>query len=53
LLLGLVYVVMLALVQLFAVCAMTAFYYERRESIDSQLGATTVYAKVATEEANA
>lgn len=52
LLLGLVYAVLLALVQLFAVCAMAAFYYERRESIDSQLGATG-YAKLATEEANA
>nr|XP_020180458.2 uncharacterized protein LOC109766101 [Aegilops tauschii subsp. strangulata] len=52
LLLGFVYAVLMALVQLFAVCAMTAFYYERRENIDSQLG-DTAYAKLSTEEANA
>lgn len=52
LLLGFVYAVLLALVQLFAVCAMTAFYYERRKNIDSQLGATG-YAKLSTEEENA
>jgi hypothetical protein len=52
LLLGFVYAVLLALVQLFAVCAMTAFYYERRENIDGQLGATG-YAKISTEEADA
>uniref|UniRef100_A0ACD5YI08 Uncharacterized protein n=1 Tax=Avena sativa TaxID=4498 RepID=A0ACD5YI08_AVESA len=52
LLLGFVYAVLLTLVQLFAVCTMTAFYYERREDIDSQMGATG-YAKLSTEEANA
>ncbi|XP_047049813.1 uncharacterized protein LOC124654881 [Lolium rigidum] len=52
LLLGIVYAVLLALVQLFTICAMAAFYYERRESVDSQLGATG-YAKLSTEEANA
>ena len=49
LLLGFVYAVLLALVELFAVCAITAFYYERRENSDSQLGASG-YAKLSTEE---
>ncbi|CAM0950706.1 unnamed protein product [Alopecurus aequalis] len=52
LLLDFVYAVLLALVQLFAVCAMTAFYYERRENSDSQLGAGG-YAKLSTGEASA
>jgi hypothetical protein len=51
LLLGFVYVALLGLVHLFSVCAITAFYYERRENIHSQLGATG-YAKLSTEEAN-
>ncbi|XP_020174799.1 uncharacterized protein [Aegilops tauschii subsp. strangulata] len=53
LLLDFVYAVLMALVQLFAVCAMTAFYYERKENSDNQLGATG-YAKLSsTEEATA
>ncbi|XP_037449390.1 uncharacterized protein LOC119318944 [Triticum dicoccoides] len=53
LLLGFVYAALMALVQLFAVCAMTAFYYERKEDSDNQLGATG-YAKLSsTEEATA
>ncbi|CAM0950707.1 unnamed protein product [Alopecurus aequalis] len=52
LLLSFVYAVLLALVQLFNVCTMTVFYYERRENSDSQLGSTG-YAKLSTEEANA
>jgi hypothetical protein len=52
LLMGVVYAVLLALVQLFAICAMAAFYYESRENLDGQLG-DTGYAKVSTEEANA
>jgi hypothetical protein len=52
LLLGFVCAVLQALVQLFSLCAMTAFYYERREIIDTQLWATG-YAKLSTEEANA
>nr|BAJ97140.1 predicted protein [Hordeum vulgare subsp. vulgare] len=52
LLLGFVYAVLMALLQLFALCAMTAFYYERRENMDGQLGATR-YAKLSSEESNA
>ncbi|XP_044359969.1 uncharacterized protein [Triticum aestivum] len=53
LLLGFVYAALMALVQLFAVCAMTAFYYERKENSDNQLGAAG-YAKLSsTEEATA
>jgi hypothetical protein len=54
LLLDFAYALLLALVQLFALCAMTAFYYERREIIHThQLGATG-YAKIpSTEEATA
>lgn len=52
LLLGFLYAVLMALVQLFAVCAMTAFYYERRDNSDSQKGAAG-YAKLSTEEASA
>ncbi|KAM3400042.1 hypothetical protein ACQJBY_005118 [Aegilops geniculata] len=53
LLLGFVYAALMALVQLFAVCTMTAFYYERKENSDNQLGATG-YAKLSsTEEATA
>ncbi|KAI4981743.1 hypothetical protein ZWY2020_022235 [Hordeum vulgare] len=52
LLLGFVYAVLMALLQLFALCAMTAFYYERRENMDGQLGATG-YAKLSSEESNA
>jgi hypothetical protein len=52
LLLGFLYAVLQALVQLFSVCAMTAFYYECRENIDTELGSTG-YAKLSTEEANA
>jgi hypothetical protein len=54
LLLDFAYALLLALVQLFALCAMTAFYYERREIIHThQLGATG-YAKIpSTDEASA
>ncbi|EMS46626.1 hypothetical protein TRIUR3_03461 [Triticum urartu] len=53
LLLGFVYAALMALVQLFAICAMTAFYYERQENSDNQLG-TAGYAKLSsTEEATA
>ncbi|KAF6987621.1 hypothetical protein CFC21_005249 [Triticum aestivum] len=52
LLLGFVYAALMALVQLFAVCTMTAFYYERKENSENQLGATG-YAKLSTEEATA
>uniref|UniRef100_A0ACD5Y3P9 Uncharacterized protein n=1 Tax=Avena sativa TaxID=4498 RepID=A0ACD5Y3P9_AVESA len=44
LLLGSVYAVLLALLKLLSVCAMTVFYYESREDMDSQLGATGYYA---------
>ncbi|KAE8777591.1 hypothetical protein D1007_49561 [Hordeum vulgare] len=53
LLLGLVYAALMALVQLFAVCAMTAFYYECKENSDNQLRAATGYAKLSSEEATA
>jgi hypothetical protein len=45
-LLGFVYAVLQALVELFSGCVMTAFYYESREN-------TGVYAKLSTKEANA
>jgi hypothetical protein len=45
-LVGFVYAVLQALVELFSDCVMTAFYYESREN-------TGVYAKLSTKEANA
>ncbi|KAI5004298.1 hypothetical protein ZWY2020_031541 [Hordeum vulgare] len=57
LLLGFLYAVLMALVQLFAVCAMTAFYYERRDNSSDvgqmEVDPTAGYAKLSTEEATA